>query len=405
LVAADLLDSLVRNWIAEFEPVLSRLTGFQRLAARAVNAGSVLRRTNVQIPWQPHAELVELLKASGRFDLVVNIGHSGASVVAEDIPFRLAAIASDPHGGSIVEDRLLQAITELREFMTLDQVPVTVASELYGFAADTPFSIDDHLSLVPNTSEPGPITSSFFVPQPAFCLEARGTVGIGFGVPAATSDQDAQLIDSLYKDVNRAANVLMVSQQGTFIPGPMKLTYQNWVPLVGFQRGAYRPTFPSGFEQFDFDVAEIGVLQRRLEAATSLEGSASEHLLVALHRFFLAQMRETPEDRLIDFMIAAEALFLNDNRQELSFRLATRAAMFLADAKTDRVEIFKAMRAAYDLRSRLVHGDRPDLGRVFNSERETERLMRLAIQKALDLVADNMAWAINKWDDLAFLGI
>ena len=82
---------------------------------------------------------------------------------------------------------------------------------------------------------------------------------------------------------------------------------------------------------------------------------------IALSRFTSAFDRSTLQDRLIDLMIAAEAIFLQEDgspedRGELSFRMALRAAHFIVDPTRDKVAIFDQMKKAYGLRSRLVHG-------------------------------------------------
>ena len=61
---------------------------------------------------------------------------------------------------------------------------------------------------------------------------------------------------------------------------------------------------------------------------------------IAFSRFASAFDRATLQDRLIDLMIAAEAIFLQEDgspedRGELSFRLALRAAHFITDPARD----------------------------------------------------------------------
>ena len=66
------------------------------------------------------------------------------------------------------------------------------------------------------------------------------------------------------------------------------------------------------------------------------------------------------EDRLIDYMIAFEALYLNDTgaqeRGEMRFRLALRVAQFLRELNQQK-SLYREMRAAYNMRSSIVHGD------------------------------------------------
>jgi hypothetical protein len=57
-------------------------------------------------------------------------------------------------------------------------------------------------------------------------------------------------------------------------------------------------------------------------------------------------------------MIILEALFLTGGeKQELKYRLALRAAHFIGKSVEERRHYFDSLREAYDLRSKIVHGD------------------------------------------------
>jgi len=110
-----------------------------------------------------------------------------------------------------------------------------------------------------------------------------------------------------------------------------------------------------------------------------------ESLQVALSRFH-SSYRGEPEERIIDQMIAFEAICL-EGEQELQYRLALRVACLLGgDAKT-RNSIFKDMRNAYRLRSAIVHGSH----RMAQKELEdilpkSEEYLRQSIRKFLLLL-------------------
>jgi len=63
---------------------------------------------------------------------------------------------------------------------------------------------------------------------------------------------------------------------------------------------------------------------------------------LAIRRFNLAHVRKELEDKLIDLMIAFEALYLINTDQELGFKLATRAAFILGKdkGKTEKEKIY-----------------------------------------------------------------
>src|SRR5947209_14007439 len=95
-------------------------------------------------------------------------------------------------------------------------------------------------------------------------------------------------------------------------------------------------------------------------------------------------------DQIIDLMIASEALFLCDVseeqfRGELRFRNALRAGFFIGQTTNERREIFRLMKKAYDARSAIVHGGKPDLPVGFGSFGEfvskVQEYVRAALHK------------------------
>jgi len=94
------------------------------------------------------------------------------------------------------------------------------------------------------------------------------------------------------------------------------------------------------------DSAEAAFLRRvaRLMIATDLFEEANEGHAISR------------EVRLMWLVIAAEALFADDDKSELSYRLATRMAV-LNGAGADNVKRhWDLVRSMYDARSKLMHG-------------------------------------------------
>lgn len=119
-------------------------------------------------------------------------------------------------------------------------------------------------------------------------------------------------------------------------------------------------------------------------------------LETAMSRFDFAYDNLRIEDRLIDYMIAFEALFLKgDEEQELSYRLGLRAAVLLENPGEPRKEIFQNMRIAYSLRSLVVHGKNYDKIKIKLEEKYKtidifilliEKYLRASIKKFMDLI-------------------
>ena len=64
------------------------------------------------------------------------------------------------------------------------------------------------------------------------------------------------------------------------------------------------------------------------------------------------------EDSFIELRIALEALYLDNDQGELSFRLATNGAWDLGSTPSQRESYFEILRQAYNVSSRAIHGGR-----------------------------------------------
>jgi hypothetical protein len=84
--------------------------------------------------------------------------------------------------------------------------------------------------------------------------------------------------------------------------------------------------------------------------------------------------RTAREDQLIDLSIALEALFSPDDRTELTFRITQTAALLLGSSPTERKEIARFLRKAYQARSSLVHGGKSPFGQGTLSVDDIPRL-------------------------------
>ena len=134
---------------------------------------------------------------------------------------------------------------------------------------------------------------------------------------------------------------------------------QTWSPETGtlLYYGYPDVPFRAPYALVQGDVASLVSL---LPAVKALDRESFSFLELALRRFNQSYGRVGAEDRLIDYMIAFEALYLNDTgaqeRGEMRFRLALRVAQFLRELNQQK-SLYREMRAAYNMRSSIVHGD------------------------------------------------
>jgi hypothetical protein len=106
----------------------------------------------------------------------------------------------------------------------------------------------------------------------------------------------------------------------------------------------------------------------------------NSYLKIALSRFDDSYKRRKLQDKLADFMIALEALYLSDNK-ELTYKLSLRVAILLGKNEEDRKRIRRDVSSLYELRSDIFHGgDKPIKE---EQVRMLEEFLRLSLVKFL----------------------
>jgi len=78
---------------------------------------------------------------------------------------------------------------------------------------------------------------------------------------------------------------------------------------------------------------------------------------IAVRKFNHAYERQRQEDKLIDYIIAFEALF-SEGPSDLRYKIPVRVARLLETDIDQRKEIKSIMKAGYDARSNIVHGNK-----------------------------------------------
>jgi len=116
-----------------------------------------------------------------------------------------------------------------------------------------------------------------------------------------------------------------------------------------------------------------------------------------LNRYNFALERNLPEDKLVDALIALEALF-GDGTGAIGYKIALRASVFLEDEFAARCSINDFINDAYRKRSAIVHGKSSI--QVNHIDRLTN-IARRSIRKNMDiLITDNKIPDSNDFDVL-----
>jgi hypothetical protein len=90
----------------------------------------------------------------------------------------------------------------------------------------------------------------------------------------------------------------------------------------------------------------------------SLRFTDDRRMFIALERFNLAYEKKRFEDNIIDYVIAFEALFGTKEKSRIGMRIELKSGFLIEDSKEEITEIYKFMKGVYDLRSKIVHGDK-----------------------------------------------
>jgi hypothetical protein len=106
--------------------------------------------------------------------------------------------------------------------------------------------------------------------------------------------------------------------------------------------------------------SEIPILKDFLEEFSMIAWEKKESktpLSIALNRFTDGYERTRLEDKVIDYVVGLEALYLRGEAPgEFGYKMSHRASVLLSDNMEKQREIFEAVKKSYTLRSKIVHG-------------------------------------------------
>ena len=164
-------------------------------------------------------------------------------------------------------------------------------------------------------------------------------------------------------------------------PGPVTLSGEMaYQPGVRFSERRFSSWFPGGplfavaRGDYEFDSSDRSLFRQLYDGlASSVEGAA-----IAFRRFALANEREAVQDRLVDHWVALESLFSKGGESELRYKFAMRISYFLEREPEPRLELFKRLYDAYQVRSDIVHG-----GVSKKNMREAEEASATSLRRSL----------------------
>ena len=146
--------------------------------------------------------------------------------------------------------------------------------------------------------------------------------------------------------------------------------------------------------------ADIPALKEILKAIKS--GIIPVRLQTAVDRVNFAAERDRADDRLLDLLIAMEALF-GDSQGAIGYKIGLRCAVFVENDYEKRSRITQLINDAYSRRSALVHGGKSkSMGTLRLTTDEIVQELLFLIQKSTNLIIKRLLSGENIPDGQEF---
>lgn len=191
---------------------------------------------------------------------------------------------------------------------------------------------------------------------PEFFLDIHESIDRATLRKSAPSPQEAM---SIVQEVVLALRLLKANPIGI-------ASYQWTIPNQPFviYRGM---TYPLMLRHFDYRGDSYHVTQEDADALQKLWHKVKKaynktELSTVITRFDDSYTRTKPEDKLIDYWTALEALFfLEDEFQDMGKSLALAASYYLGRTSSERRTIYNDLTRSHTLRSYYIHGERKQI--------------------------------------------
>lgn len=152
-----------------------------------------------------------------------------------------------------------------------------------------------------------------------------------------------------------------------------------------------------------------GALSSTFRLVDDSTNKSNSMLRLACSRLALARHRKSDEDSFLDLMIACEAFYMNNesDHTDISYKLRIRAAMWYSGQEYSKCELMSLFSKAYDVRSRIAHGSKPD--KMKFREREisvrglfeiVEDILKSGLLKYMKILDAQPSSYVHAWEDV-----
>lgn len=132
-------------------------------------------------------------------------------------------------------------------------------------------------------------------------------------------------------------------------------------PLHGAVVRAYPNHFDNGYWLKPTEIITEKQAEKVINIYNQILAINNNRIRIALRRLNTCLLRDNDEDRILDAAIGLEALFADDEKQEMTHKLALRVAVISKIATTFNytpTQVFSAVKKIYSYRSAIAHGSR-----------------------------------------------
>jgi hypothetical protein len=264
---------------------------------------------------------------------------------------------------SFIDEAFDKLYEEFEHYLYISKIPYKVTAPIIGLSGGIDeVAFDKHLKLCRISASErtafmeeatSPMTASGFdtldIQSAQYVLEADYSQRAG--VPMDTG----AMVDK-FEDV---VSVLRLWKSGKIRLVGTKINPSIWTPHHGRRFGQRFPwrgfVVPPSYVLSKTDESSLLRLWRRTRDFKEEGTKNGKYINIALRRFDLGFEEDNVENKMIDFLIAFEALYLNE-MDELRYKLSLRTAVLLGRSDDETTTIREIIAKGYKLRSEIVHG-------------------------------------------------
>jgi hypothetical protein len=169
-----------------------------------------------------------------------------------------------------------------------------------------------------------------------------------------------QSFDNFLNAIKIAANINTGYEQILVYPSNWVNHFEYDLPDVA---GVSIKKYPSTFDNFHWNIKELPTIgSEKIEEIgdifRKLQNNREKKIAISCRRLRISCLRDNEEDSILDIIIALELLLSDNEKGELTHKLALRVAKLfsLYLPEENPLEVFGMVKKIYDYRSAIVHG-------------------------------------------------